>query len=380
MNKITSFNVENKRVIIRCDYNVTIKDNVIVSNERIIESLESINYLIENKAKIIIMSHLGKVKDDSDKKNNSLLIVYQELCKLINTPIYFSENIEGAVFETKVNSLKPGEILLMENTRFADLDGKRESECQEALSKYWASFGDFFINDAFGMIHRCHASNYGIAKYLPSGIGFLMEKELNGLDLIINSKRPFTVVMSGAKLDDKIVLIKEIVKKCDYLLLGGAIANTFLSINHKVGKSLVSTNCIEEVKMLYDKYKNKIILPIDVISLNNNQVLLKDIKDLNDNDQICDLGNNTIIKYQDIINLSQTIFLNGTVGIYEDKRFENGTESILKSISEAKAIRVIGGGDALTSSQYFKITDFDFSSTGGGATLYYLAFGRTNIF
>lgn len=378
MKLITEIDVENKKVILRCDYNVSIKDGKIVSNKRIVESLETINYLIRKNAKIIIMSHLGKVKEEKDKKINSLKIVYEELTKFINTPLYFSEDIIGKKLEEKINNLKSGEVLLIENTRFADLDNKKESNCDIELSKYWASLADIFINDAFGMIHRSHASNYGISKYLPSVIGFLIRKELDGLEKIIKAEKPFTVIMSGAKLDDKIFLIKEIIQKCDYLLLGGGIANTFLSINYNVGSSLISSNLIEEVKSLYERYKDKIILPIDATILNNGIVSIKEIDKLNNEDKICDIGSATIINYENIIKSSKTIFLNGTVGIYEDERFRNGTQRILKAVSESRTISVIGGGDALSASEYFNIKNFYFISTGGGATLYYLAYEKFN--
>jgi phosphoglycerate kinase len=376
MKTILDFNVEHKKVILRCDFNVTIKDGKIISDERIKASLETINYLIEHHSKVIIMSHLGKIKTSKDQKDNSLFVVYQRLCELVKTKVLFSSATRGQILEDKIASLKDGEILLMENTRFEDLNEEAESKCNAYLSKYWASLGDLFINDAFGMTHRKHASNYGISKYLESGIGFLIIKEIKGLDLIINPARPFIIIMGGAKLDDKINLIKDLLPKCDYLLLGGGIANTFLSTKYNVGKSLISEDLKIEAKSLLNTYNNKIILPIDADVLNNEKVISKGINSLSDEDIIYDIGSKSISLFKSYIGKAKTIFINGTVGKYEDDHFQNGTKSILEAVASANAKRVIGGGDALSSADYFKIHNFDFISTGGGATLDYIASGK----
>lgn len=373
--RITELDVHNKTVILRCDFNVTIKDNKIISDERIKASLETINYLLENNAKIILMSHLGKVKTKDDAKNNSLFIVYQRLCELINTKIIFSSATRGKILEDKIASLNYGEILLMENTRYEDLNDKAESNCNLELSKYWASLADCFINDAFALSHRKHASNYGISKYLPSAVGFLMEKEIKGLDLVINPNHPFTVIMGGAKVEDKLDVISKILPKCDYLLLGGGIANSFVSTMYNVGSSLYNKEKQAELKELLLQYKDKIILPQDFLVLNEEDILKRDINEIEDKDIIYDIGDSTINEYQNIINKSKTIFLNGTVGKYEEAGFEKGTKEILKAVSNSSANTVLGGGDAISSSSYFNVNNFTFISTGGGATLNYLADG-----
>ena len=380
MKTIKEFELTGKKVILRSDFNVSIKDGKIISNERITAELPTINYLIEKGAKVIIMSHLGKIKGEEDKKKNTLYIVYEELLKLINTKIIFSPATHGKILEEKISFLQNGEVLLMENTRYEDLENKKESNCDEELSRYWASLGDIFINDAFGMTHRKHASNYGISKFLPTGIGFLIENEIRGLAPIIKPQKPFTIIMSGAKLEDKLSLIKSLVPKCDKLLLGGGIANTFLAVNNNIGQSLVSLDLISEAQNLISIYKERIIMPVDVKVKNDTKSLVKDISDIADNDIILDIGPKTLELYKKYISASETIFLNGTVGKYEDDGFEVGTKEVLKAVSQTKAYTVIGGGDALSSAEYFKINNFSFISTGGGATLNYISTEKLTCF
>lgn len=373
MKTLKDFEFKGKKVILRSDFNVSIKEGKIISNERITAELPTINYLIERGAKVIIMSHLGKIKGEEDKKKNTLYIVYEELLKLINTKIIFSPATQGKILEEKISFLQNGEVLLMENTRYEDLENKKESNCDEELSRYWASLGDIFINDAFGMTHRKHASNYGISKFLPTGIGFLIENEIRGLAPIVKPQKPFTIIMSGAKLEDKLSLIKSLVPKCDKLLLGGGIANTFLAVNNNIGQSLASHDLISEAQNLISIYKERIIMPVDVKVKNDTKSLVKDISDITDNDIILDIGPKTLELYKKYISASETIFLNGTVGKYEEEGFEDGTKEILDAVSKTEAYSVIGGGDALSSAGYFKINDFSFISTGGGATLNYIA-------
>lgn len=373
MKTIKEFELTGKKVILRSDFNVSIKDGKIISNERITAELPTINYLIEKGAKVIIMSHLGKIKGEEDKKKNTLYIVYEELLKLINTKIIFSPATQGKILEEKISFLQNGEVLLMENTRYEDLENKKESNCDEELSRYWASLGDIFINDAFGMTQRKHASNYGISKFLPTGIGFLIESEIKGLAPILEPEKPFTIIMGGAKLEDKLSLIKSLVSKCDKLLLGGGIANTFLAVSVSIGKSLVSPDLIEEARNLLSIYKERIIMPVDVKVLSKNGTEVKDISNIASDDIIFDIGPKTIELYKKHIENSETVFLNGTVGKYEEEGFEDGTKEILDGVSKTEAYSVIGGGDALSSAEYFKINDFSFISTGGGATLNYIA-------
>ena len=372
--------VKNKRVVLRCDLNVPIKDGFILDDSKIKASLETINYLIENDCKIIILSHLGKVKTKADKAKNTLEPVYNRLRELLKREIYFSRETRAVNLYMQVESMLPKDVLLLENTRFEDLNGNLESGCDPQLSMYWASLCDVFVMDAFGTSHRKHASTYGISKYVPSCIGFLVEKELTCLDkFVINGKRPLTIVMGGAKIEDKIGLIEKFLYKCDYLLLTGGIANTFLKVlNINIGASLCSKNpeILEKVKNMLLNYRNKIMLPLDVIVANTydeNYVKYKRLNELDENDIILDCGNKTIEKYKTAIDESETVFVNGTMGKYEDIRFANGTKEFLRMLSLSNKILVAGGGDSVSAINNFGYSNaFTYLSSGGGATLEYL--------
>ena len=379
MKKITDFDFKNKKVILRLDLNVPIKDGEILSKEKINSSLKTIKYISDLGGKVIILSHLGKIKEEKDKEKNSLFIVYKEMLKEFNN-IYFSSSTHGPVLEEKIKNLNNGDILLVENTRFEDLDNKKESSCNEELSKYWASLGDIFINDAFGMTHRKHASNYGISKYLPSGIGFLIEKEIIGLEPVINPKHPFVIIMGGAKVEDKLDIIKGLLPKCDHLLVGGGIANSFLACNNNVGKSLIDKDKIEELKNLLSEYKEKIIIPMDVVIEENENVRNSKIDNLTNDSIIYDIGTETINNYAKYIYEAKTIFLNGTMGLYENDKYSIGTKEILNLVSKSSAVKIAGGGDALASIEKFNVKGFDYKSTGGGATLEYIKSGKLKCF
>lgn len=372
--------IKNKRVVLRCDLNVPIKDGFILDDSKIKVSLETINYLIENDCKIIILSHLGKVKTKADKAKNTLEPVYNRLRELLKREIYFSRETRAVNLYMQVESMLPKDVLLLENTRFEDLNGNLESGCDPQLSMYWASLCDVFVMDAFGTSHRKHASTYGISKYVPSCIGFLVEKELTCLDkFVINGKRPLTIVMGGAKIEDKIGMIEKFLDKCDYLLLTGGIANTFLKVlNINIGASLCSKNpeILEKVKNMLLNYRNKIMLPLDVIVANTydeNYVKYKRLNELDENDIILDCGNKTIEKYKTAIDESETVFVNGTMGKYEDIRFANGTKEFLRMLSLSNKILVAGGGDSVSAINNFGYSNaFTYLSSGGGATLEYL--------
>ncbi len=375
---IKDINIEGKSIVLRCDFNVPIENGEILDDARITASLETINYLIDKSCKIVILSHLGKVKSESDKEANSLKIVADRLGHLLKRDVIFPGVSSGEELISKVESMNPKDVMLLENTRYEDVPDNKESGCDEKLSKFWASLGEVFVNDAFGTVHRCHASNYGISKYLPTVIGFLVEKELKALDILINSiERPFTVIMGGAKLEDKIPLIESIVPKSDYLLLTGGIANTFLkALNFNIGFSICDKASIPKVKEIMLQNKNKILLPLDAVVGNkydHNYARYSLINEVKDDEVIGDIGIRTINKYKDVINNSKTIFVNGTMGKYEELKFENGSEEMYKVLAKCPAKVVIGGGDSLSAVKKFKLDDrFFFLSTGGGATLEYL--------
>ena len=224
MRTVEDVNLENKKVIIRCDFNVPIKNGEIVDDTRIRSSLKTINYCISKNAKLILMSHLGRIKEEADLEKNNMLPVAKRLEELLGRKIKFIQKTRGEELEQAINEMKNQEIVLIQNTRYEDLDGKKESKNNEELGKYWASLGDIFINDAFGTIHREHASNVGIATYLPSAIGFLIEKELNALNELNNPPHPYYVILGGAKVSDKIGVIENLVKKADKIFIGGGPA------------------------------------------------------------------------------------------------------------------------------------------------------------
>ena len=370
---IKDYDYHNKKVIIRCDLNVPLEDNKITDDTRIKESLESINYLIEHDAKIIILSHLGKIKTEEDKTKNSLYPVYLKLKEYLNTNVYFSKETRGKELEKIASSLKAKEVLLVENTRYEDYPDKLESNCDEKLSKYWASLGDIFINDAYGTSHRKHASNTGIAKFLPNGIGFLIEKEITKIAEILNEDtHPLTIVMGGKKISDKTLVIDNLIEKCDYLLLGGGMCFTFLkALGKNIGDSIVDNENIEYCKNILTKYSEKIILPLDIITQNGE---IKDVDNIIDHDIGCDIGPKTNLKFTNILKSSKRVIVNGPMGVFENEKFQTGTKNLYETLKQNNIKTLIGGGDSAASVNLLGYDNiFYHISTGGGATLDYLA-------
>lgn len=378
MKTIKDYDLNGKRVIIRCDFNVPMKDNIITDDTRILASLKTINYAIDNNAKIILLSHLGKVKCEEDKKNNSLYSVYLKLKELLKTNVYFCEETHGDKLTNMVNNLKVREVLLVQNTRYEDIDSKKESSCDLKLSKYWASLGDIFINDAYGTLHRNHASNVGIGKILPNGIGFLVEEEVNKIDSFLeDTSRPFIVIMGGKKVSDKIKVIDNLIKKCDKLLIGGAMSFTFLHVlGYNVNMEYVDNNSISYVKGLLDKYKDKIVLPVDFMvssSLEDVNSVNKSLDELKVNDNGYDIGNESIKLFKDNLNGCARVLINGPVGVFENKLYEKGTKEIYQYLKDNNIKVLVGGGDSAASvNKLGFVNTFYHVSTGGGATLEYL--------
>ena len=370
---IENYTYDNKKVIIRCDLNVPIKDGKITDDTRIKESLKSINYLINHNARVIILSHLGKVKTEEDKKTNSLYPVFERLKQYLNTNMYFSSETRGQKLEELVNNLQNKEVLLIENTRYEDVPNKLESNCDGELSKYWASLGDIFINDAYGTIHRVHASNVGIANILPSGVGFLVEKEITKLDEILNENtHPYTLVMGGKKVSDKTLVIDNLITKCDYLLLGGGMCFTFLKAKGiNIGMSIVDDDNLEYCKNILIKYEDKIVLPLDIVTKDNK---IADIDNIQSDDIGYDIGPKTIELFTKVLKESKRVILNGPMGVFEEKPFDKGTRSIYEVLKQSHIKTLIGGGDSVASVNLLGYTnDFFHISTGGGATLEYLS-------
>lgn len=370
---IKDYDYKGKKVILRCDLNVPIENKNITDDTRIRESLNTINYLINHNAKIIILSHLGKIKTPEDLEKNTLYPVYLKLKELLNTNVYFSNKTRGTELENMISNLQEREVILIENTRYEDLEGKKESSCDEELSKYWASLGDIYINDAYGTSHRKHASNVGISKLLPNAIGFLIEKEITKLDEIINEKtHPFIVIMGGKKISDKTLIIENLIEKCDKILVGGGMCFTFLkAVEKNIGGSIVDDENLEFCKNILNKYNHKIILPIDIITSNKE---IKDIDNLNNTDIGYDIGPKTIELFKENLQNAKRIVVNGPMGVFEEKEFAIGTDSIYKYIKENDIKTLIGGGDSAASVNLLGYQDSFFHiSTGGGATLDYLS-------
>lgn len=371
---IRDYDLSGKKVIIRVDFNVPIKDGKITDDNRIKASLETINYAISNNAKVILMSHLGRIKTEEDKIKNTLEPVALRLSELLDKEIIFVDETRGKILEDAISELKPGEILLMENTRFEDLNNKAESSNSEELGKYWASLGDIYINDAFGTSHRAHASNVGIASNLPSGIGFLIEKELNAFNKVLtNPDRPLTVILGGAKVKDKIGVIKNLVNVADYILIGGGMAYTFLKATGiNIGKSLLDEESIDFCKEMLEKYKDKIILPIDSVNATdiNESGRTCFINEIKNNEMGLDIGYNTVKLFKTYLENSKTIIWNGPVGMFEQEEFNKGTIGICEILKNLDAIKIIGGGDTASAIVNLGYKDYmTHISTGGGASL-----------
>ena len=372
---LENIDLKNKKVIIRCDFNVPIKEGIIKDDNRIKESIPTINIVKEKGAKIILMSHLGRVETIEDKKGKSLEPIAKRLSELLNQEVIFINETRGKKLEQAISNLKPGEILLMENTRFEDIEGKKESKNDPELGKYWSSLADFYINDAFGTAHRSHASNVGIASHLPSCFGLLIKKELDNLYPAINNpKRPLTVIIGGAKVSDKITVLENLVNKADHILIGGGMAYTFLKAKgYNIGKSLLDEEKIDFCINLLNK-TNKIVLPVDSLvakEINEDaKVVVKDNNNFDENDIGLDIGPKTVEVFKKYLQESKTIIWNGPVGYFEIPAFASGTKALAQIISELDVTSIVGGGDtasALINMGYKN--KFTHISTGGGASL-----------
>ena len=378
MKTIRDLNIDNKKVIIRCDFNVPIKDGVIVDDTRIVAALETIKYCIEHNAKIILMSHLGRIKEEKDLKENNLAPVAERLSTLLKKDILFCEKTKGHELETVIDSLECGDIVLVQNTRYEDLEGNKESKNDEELGAYWASLADAFINDAFGTIHRAHASNVGIASNIESGIGFLVEKELDALSELNRPEKPFIVILGGAKVEDKIGVIQNLVTKADKILIGGGMAFTFLyAQGYEIGKSLLDKENVDFCKEILSNYPDKIVLPIDFAITNeftnDEEYRVKRIFDISSDEMGLDIGDETETQYEKILSTAKTVLWNGPLGVYEFEKYKKGTRNILRYLCTNNIKTILGGGDIVASATELGYKDKVYhASTGGGATLEYL--------
>lgn len=382
MNKKTlkDLDFKNKKVIVRFDFNVPLENNKITDDTRIKASIETIKYLQNQDAKIIMLSHLGRIKSEADKAKNTLAPVAKRLSEILKENVIFINETRGTNLETAINNLKNKELLLIENTRFEDLNGNKESTNNPELGKYWAHLGDVFVNDAFGTAHRAHASNVGIATNIKNScVGLLIEKELTMLNKItVNPEHPFIAVLGGAKVSDKIDVIKQLLTKADKVLVGGGMAYTFMkALNYKIGHSLLEKDKIDIAKEIIELGKEKLILPIDFVIAPE----FKDIKgkittneNIDDGYEGMDIGPKTIKLFENTLINAKTVFWNGPLGVFEMSNFVNGTKNICKTISQLKgAFTLIGGGDSAAAAVKFGYENkFSHISTGGGASLEYL--------
>ena len=382
MKTIKDMDLENKKVLIRCDFNVPMKEGKIVDDTRITAALPTIQYALDNNAKVILFSHLGRVKEEADLEKNNLEPVAKRLEKLLKKKVTFISKTRGEELENAINNMKDKDILLVQNTRYEDLDGKKESKNDPELGKYWASLGDVFVNDAFGTIHRAHASNVGIASNLDSCIGFLIEKELNALKELDNPQHPFVVVLGGAKVADKIGVIENLVKKADKILIGGGMAFTFLKAEgYEIGNSLLDEENIEFCKNIMKDYDGKIVLPVDVAVTTEysekEEYKTKDITDIEYNEMGLDIGPKTVEVFENYLEDSKIAVWNGPLGVYEFEKYKKGTNDLLQYVVDNNIKIILGGGDIVAAASTSGYKDKVYhASTGGGATLEYLE-GKT---
>lgn len=378
MKTIMDFKFEKRTVILRCDLNVSIKDGQIIDNSKIKASLKTIEYILDKGAKILIMSHLGRIKSRDDLEKCDMRIVFEELKKYLHDKICFVDETKPNRLKNHIKNLDYGKAILMQNTRYEDLDGNKESGCDKKLSKEWSKLGEFFINDAFATIHRKHASNYGISSFLPSGVGFLVLEELQNLNVLDNPERPYAVIMGGIKVSDKIGVIQSLIKNVNYILIGGAMSYTFLRAKgYNMGDSLIEPDQIEYCKGLLERYGEKIILPVDLygaFSTNeNSEIIFKDVENIPSSFQGMDIGDETIKQFSSVLKGVKTVFWNGPLGVYENKNFRKGTEKILECVTKNSDTVILGGGDIIGCANLLGYADkVTYMSTGGGATLRYL--------
>lgn len=373
---IVDYLINNKKVIIRCDLNVPIENGIITDDTRIVESIETIKYAVDAGAKVILLSHLGRIKTEEDKALNSLYPVSVRLSELLGFDVKFIPFTRGKEVEDAINHMNRGEVVLLENTRFEDVNSEKESKNSEELSSYWASLGDIFINDAFGTSHRAHASNVGIASKLPNGIGFLVKKELDTLgEAIANPRRPLVIILGGKKVSDKIDVIENAVKIADYVLIGGGMSYTFFkAFGYNIGQSILDENSIEFCKNIYEKNKDKIMLPVDVVVgtsiTQETNARLVSINNIGDNEMGLDIGVQTISNYKKILMNAKTVIWNGPVGVFEIDKFANGTRKLCEILESSYAKVIVGGGDsAYAVKKLGNKEKYAHISTGGGASL-----------
>ena len=379
---LTDLNVSGKRVLLRCDLNVPIKDGVIGDDGRVKASLPTIKYLIDNGAAVVIMAHLGRPKN-GPAPEFSLAPVAHRLGDLLGSPVIFSSQVVGSETDLKKAALKPGEVLLLENVRFEASETSKDGDERKALAEKLTATMDYFVSDGFGAVHRKHASVFDVANILPHAAGFLVAAEIDVLrKLTVNPERPYGVALGGSKVSDKIGVIKNLLGKVNVLAIGGGMLFTFLAAQgHEIGKSLVETDLLDDVKKLLDEAKKlgvEILLPTDIVvaptfAIDATPTLVK--ADAIPADQMgLDIGPETAAAFAAALVQCKTVFWNGPMGVFEFPNFAHGTQVVAEALTKVSGISVVGGGDSAAAVRKlgFKDEQFGYISTGGGASLEYL--------
>ncbi|MBJ6746469.1 phosphoglycerate kinase [Streptococcus sp. 121] len=382
MAKMTVKDVElkGKKVLVRVDFNVPLKDGVITNDNRITAALPTIKYILEQGGRAILFSHLGRVKEEADKEGKSLAPVAAALAeKLGQDVVFIPGTTRGAELEAAINALEDGQVLLVENTRFEDVDGKKESKNDPELGQYWASLGDgIFVNDAFGTAHRAHASNVGISANVEQAVaGFLLENEIAYIqEAVDNPVRPFVAILGGSKVSDKIGVIENLLEKADKVLIGGGMTYTFFKAQGiEIGNSLVEEDKLDVAKALLEKADGKLILPVDSKEAN----AFADYTEVRDTEGEAvsegflglDIGPKSIAKFDEALTGAKTVVWNGPMGVFENPDFQAGTIGVMDAIVKQPEVKsIIGGGDSAAAAINLGRADkFSWISTGGGASM-----------
>ena len=377
---VKDVDLKGKKVLVRVDFNVPVKDGVITNDNRITAALPTIKYILEQGGRAILFSHLGRVKEEADKEGKSLAPVAADLAAKLGQDVKFIPGVtRGAELEAAVNALEDGQVLLVENTRFEDVDGKKESKNDPELGKYWASLGDgIFVNDAFGTAHRAHASNVGISANVDKAVaGFLLENEIAYIQEAVETpERPFVAILGGSKVSDKIGVIENLLEKADKVLIGGGMTYTFYKAQGiEIGNSLVEEDKLDVAKALLEKSNGKLILPVDSKEAN----AFADYTEVKDTEGEAvdpgflglDIGPKSIAKFDEALTGAKTVVWNGPMGVFENPDFQAGTIGVMDAIVKQPGVKsIIGGGDSAAAAINLGRADkFSWISTGGGASM-----------
>ena len=372
--------LKGKKVLVRVDFNVPLKDGVITNDNRITAALPTIKYILEQGGRAILFSHLGRVKEEADKEGKSLAPVAADLAAKLGQEVAFIAGAtRGAELEAAINALEDGQVLLVENTRFEDVDGKKESKNDEELGKYWASLGDgIFVNDAFGTAHRAHASNVGISANVEKAVaGFLLENEIAYIQEAVETpERPFVAILGGSKVSDKIGVIENLLEKADKVIIGGGMTYTFYKAQGiEIGNSLVEEDKLDVAKALLEKANGKLILPVDSKEANAfsgyTEVRYTEGEAISEGFLGLDIGPKSIAKFDEALTGAKTVVWNGPMGVFENPDFQAGTIGVMDAIVKQPGVKsIIGGGDSAAAAINLGRADkFSWISTGGGASM-----------